>query len=78
MTKLKKSENGELIFMLTDELNSDVNHIICLCLGSGAEGDVISGDMSERMSQSESVLKLGWRMVPSSDTAALEPLLLLP
>ena len=34
LTKLKKSvENGELIFMLTDKLNSDVNHIICLCLG---------------------------------------------
>ena len=29
LTKLKKSvENGEIIFMLTDKLNSDVNHII--------------------------------------------------
>ena len=38
LTKLKKSksiENRELILMLTDKLNSDVNHIICLCLGSG-------------------------------------------
>ena len=34
LTKLKKSvENGEIIFMLTDKLNSDVNHILCLCLG---------------------------------------------
>lgn len=34
LTKVKKSvENREIIFMLTDKLNSDVNHILCLCLG---------------------------------------------